>query len=223
MIYLKETYENYIGYKNSTDCNIDYLENDSWYFLYLSNGDFRIQCSIEKKNPKSEDQIDFETNYKNLPDTNAKYNSVVEVSDSAPFARPDFKTRRDGDSAWREVEADSINTSEYKLLNERYVSGGECIVIGAKKGDWISAEVNDKDGVIPEIYRDALTENYPTVSQYVIRANMSPDSSSKIYTLNTYPLNAKLTPGLYLMIKYHASSEIGTRSFVSNYYLSEKL
>jgi len=90
-------------------------------------------------------------------------------------------------------------------------------------GDWISAEVNDKDGVIPEIYRDALTENYPTVSQYVIRANMSPDSSSKIYTLNTYPLNAKLTPGLYLMIKYHASSEIGTRSFVSNYYLSEKL
>ena len=152
-----------------------------------------------------------------------KLPTPVEVKDQPPFAKPDFRTKRNGAVTWIDVLADEVKNSDFHILSELYVSGGECIVIDSKKGDWISAEVVDKDGVIPLAYRDELAEDYPTVAEYVVRANLPPKQGSSIYTLDTYPLNAKISSGLYLRIKYHASSESGTRSFISNYYLTQKL
>ena len=146
---------------------------------------------------------------------------VVTTTQPPPFAKPDFRTKRDGAQTWITVTANDNQDSDYYLTAERYVSGGECLVVNAELGDWISAEVVDKDGVIPEIYRPIIAEDYPTINKYVIRANVMPGDNK--YVLDTYPLNAKITPGLYLRITYHASSEVGNRQFIANYYLTEKL
>lgn len=148
---------------------------------------------------------------------------AVKVEEQPPFAKPDYRTKRDGASTWVDVIENAVAQVDYQLTEERYVSGGECIVVGAKKGDWISAEVVDANGLIPEAYRASLCEAWPVVAEYVIKANLVPNENAKEYILNTYPLNAKISAGLVLRIKYHASSEVGTRSFVSNYYLTKKI
>lgn len=146
---------------------------------------------------------------------------IIAQPEPEPFAKPSFRTKRDGAPSWIDIGPDSNLNSDYYITEERYVSGGEVLTIDAKKGDWISAEVIDIDGVLPEIYRPVLAENYPTLNKYVIRANILPGTNK--YVLDTYPLNAKITPGFYLRITYHTSAELGTRSFIANYYLTQKL
>lgn len=220
---IKLSYQEFITYKNRTNSSIDFIENDIMYDLYLSNSGFHITTTVKKSDPAEADQIDFETNYKNLTETNSQTNTKTEVSEQVPFAKPDYRTKRNGAASWADVVAGSSISNDFYVPEELHISGGECIITNAKKGDWISAEVRDTDGVIPQIHRESLCENYPTVAQYVIRANLVPTSDSFIYILNTYPLNAKITAGLYLRITYHSSDEVGTRSFTTNYYLTKKL
>jgi hypothetical protein len=147
----------------------------------------------------------------------------VKVLESPPFAKPDYRTKRDATGAWLEVAASETKVVDYVLNEERYVTGGEIIYFGAKKGDWIEAEVNDPYGYIPEPYRAALCENHPTVAKYIIKKWLKPSDSYESFTIDTYPLNAKISAGLSLRIVYHATSEAGSRSIAINYHLTKRL
>jgi hypothetical protein len=142
-----------------------------------------------------------------------------------PFAEPDFRTKRDGTASWITVSPSSNQVIDFLLTEERYVTGGEIIFKNAKQGDYISAEVYDTDSVIPEPYRAPLCEAWPSVSKYVVKKWLVPTEVDKYgsFTIDTYPLNAKISAGLYLRVAYHSSAESGNREVAINYHLTKKI
>jgi len=150
----------------------------------------------------------------------------VLVIENVPFAKPDYRTKRNATSSWITCSENSTTTSDFQLTAEFYISGGQILVKNAKEGDYISAEVYDVDQVIPSPYRSALCEAWPSVAKYVVKQWLLPSIDGYGYdrtTIDTYPLNAKLTAGLYLRVNYHATSDSGNRKMAVNYFLTKKL
>lgn len=149
------------------------------------------------------------------------YVQQVAVLEQTPFAKPDFRTKRDATPSVVTVEPGSFATLDLVLTEERYVSGGEIIYRNAELGDYVTAEIVDSLGVIPAPYRAALCEAWPTVAKYVEKSWIDPQRSSR--TVDTYPLNAKIPAGLCLRVTYIAVNLGATRSVVANYHLTKKL
>lgn len=154
------------------------------------------------------------------------------VTISAPFAEPLYRTKMDATS---EVVTIAVTNNpevpyieavtDFLLTEEYYVSGGELGATNVQMGDYITAEVHDRDGVIPAPYRVALCENWPTVAKYIkknwmILKTVSTNASIKI---DTRPLTAKVTAGLYLRVTYYAKNTGSNRQIVMNYDLTKKL
>jgi len=149
--------------------------------------------------------------------------TITEQADPPPFAAPTFRTKKDATDAKQTCDPNALKEIDYKMLEERYVSGGGILIVNAQPGDYLTASVYDKDGVIPEAYRPALCEAWPIVAEYLPK-QWVPATSDKVYQyINTYPLNAKITPGLYLRITYHAVDEGIARDIYVNYDLTKRL
>jgi hypothetical protein len=110
------------------------------------------------------------------------------------------------------------------------VSGGDLVIENAELGDYIVAQVEDLDGVIPSAYRAALCEAWPIVAKYINKSWVLVTTPGTIqagaitsHSIDTYPLNAKITAGLYLCIEYHAVSTGLTRRVGAAYHLTKKL
>jgi hypothetical protein len=149
----------------------------------------------------------------------------VDVKTSPPFAQPDYRTKRDANAAWVTCPSNSSTNIDFILAEERYVTGGEIIYKNIKEGDYITAEVNDINSVIPSPYRSALCENWPTIAKYIVKKFLFPTEPDKYgsFEINTYPLNAKISAGLCLRITLHTTAEAGDRKAVINYSLTKKL
>ena len=152
---------------------------------------------------------------------------LVEQVDPPPFAAPTYRTKFDKTGSIVEVEKNNSVSIDYQIGSELYVFGGEGVAKNAEFGDYITAEINDKDSVIPEGYRAAMCENWPTVASYANMWLMVSDSVAnnpftKIY-INTYPLIAKISAGLYLRVTYHAIDTGSTREVALNYFLDKKI
>lgn len=145
----------------------------------------------------------------------------LSVIETPPFAAPTFRTKRDATSSIIEVAAGGTETIDYILTEERYAQGGEIIYSGAQIGDYMSAEIYDVNSIIPEAYRAALCENWPSVAKYIIKHWINPEKPGQV--IDTYPLNARITPGLALRIVYTAANSGNTRKVGINYFLSKKL
>ena len=146
---------------------------------------------------------------------------VTSLPEALPFAQPTYRTKR---SAVASVSSCAINTSQaidFQLTAERYVSGGKILVENAEFGDYVTASVYDLDSLIPSPYRAALCEAWPVVGEYIVKEFIDPLTQS--VEVNTYPLNAKLTAGLYLRVTYFAINAGSTRNIAVNYYLTKKL
>jgi len=151
---------------------------------------------------------------------------VTEQPEPAPFAQPTYRTKHDATTTLIDIAKDSSGNIDFALSAERYVSGGKMIIKNAEMGDYITACVYDYNSVIPEAYRTALCENWPIVSEYVTKRWIEIVDSNSIYTvqeIDTRPLNAKITAGLYLRISYHATAEGTARKIGVNYDLTTKL
>lgn len=147
--------------------------------------------------------------------------SVVSQPEQQPFAAPTFRTKWDATPDTVTMEANSTQTIDYILPEERYVHGGEILYSGSKLGDWVSASIVDSQGLIPEPYRAALAEDYPTIATYITR-HYIPEGVG-FQNIQTYPLNAKVTQGLVLRVTIRTCAKSGTREFGINYYLTKKL
>lgn len=157
----------------------------------------------------------------------------ISVNSQPPFAEPDYRTKRDANSEWVVCPENIATTLDFALTEERYASGGEIIFKNTKEGDWISAEVYDVLGLIPDIpygdtgltYRQALAEEWPSVAKYIVKKWLEPTAVDGYgsFMIDTYPLNARITAGLFLRITYHASAELGERKCAVNYHLTQKL
>lgn len=155
--------------------------------------------------------------------------AVQSIPDPTPFAQPTYRTKRNASG----VVACALNVTtvvDFQMTSTLYVSGGMLIIENAEFGDYVTAEVYDTDGVIPAPYRAALCEAWPSVAIYVLKlfipvrvpGSVQAGSVSQI-EINTYPLNAKITPGLYLRMSYTAVNSGLGRRVGMNYYLAKKL
>lgn len=147
------------------------------------------------------------------------------ITDTPPFARPDFRTKMSASASIAECAINSSTNMDFQIAEERYISGGSCSIKNAKFGDYITAEVYDKDSVIPEAYRENLCEDWPCVAKYIEKRWVLVDDDTKNINIffDTYPLNAKISAGLYLRITYNAINEGSTREVVINYNLTKQL
>lgn len=203
--------------------SLNYHKKGDYYIVLAFDGPVVYKCEIELEVPKSLEQEDFENNYKNLENTNTKFNGLVEVTNTVPFAKPEYRTKRSSNQEWITCSSNTVTNLDYLITEERYVSGGEIIYKDAKEGDYIVASIYDKDGVIPEHYRASLAENYPTVATYIEKKWIKPVVGYDSFLIDTYPLNARITAGLYLRVTYYSSNEFGDRKCVVNYHLTKKL
>ena len=156
--------------------------------------------------------------------------SISSLPEAEPFALPSYRTKRNATEDIVTIQSGTTETIDFKLDSERYVSGGCLIIENAEFGDYCTAEVIDIDGVIPTLYRTELCENYPTVASYIDKEFIKVKTPGSItvgsitqHEIDTYPLNAKITAGLYLRITYIAVSSGLDRRACVNYYLTKKL
>ena len=172
-------------------------------------------------------------NHTGVPLTYAQAVTTVAVQsqpDPVPFAQPTYRTKRDAIAALVSCARNTSADIPFKVVSERYVSGGTLVVENAEMGDWVEAYVGDNDGVIPAPYRAALCEAWPVVASYIAREYVNvrePGSifpgTVSVHDIVTYPLNARITAGLYLCIVYHAVDVGLIRRVGVNYNLTKKL
>jgi hypothetical protein len=181
--------------------------------LALSNGD--LVYNDGTNNLGLSDAVDHIKGY--LP-------KQVAISEQPPFAKPDYRTKRDRTPSIVTVAPSSQEIIDFQLTEERYASGGSIIFDGAEIGDWVEAQIHDTNSVIPAPYRSAevgLCENWPIVASYIL-GQWVPKGSGML-EINTYPLNAKITAGLFLRVIYHAANTGSNRQIGVNYHLTKKL
>lgn len=147
--------------------------------------------------------------------------SSVKVEESPPFATPTYRTKRSRTNSIITISPNETKHIDFQMTHELYASGGGVIYTGAELGDHVTACIYDKDEIIPQPYRAALCESWPTVAEYIV-GEWVPKGDGR-YEINTYPLNAKITAGLYLRITYVAADAGADRKIGVNYYLSKKL
>jgi len=145
------------------------------------------------------------------------------VISQPPFAEPTYRTKRAAIASVVEVAAGATENLDFQLTADRYVTGGDVCVKNAVLGDHITACIYDKDSVIPEAYRAALCEAWPVVATYVEKAFLLIQGEHSTMTMDTYPLNAKVTAGLYMRITYHAVNSGETRQAITNYHFTKRL
>lgn len=143
------------------------------------------------------------------------------ITNKTPFADPIYRTKYDGIDAIVEIAPGAAEDMDFQLVEERYIKGGRIVYANAQLGDHVHAEVYDKDGVIPEEFRAALCENWPTVAAYIDVTWINPTSGE--LQMDTAPLIAKVPAGLYFRLRYHACAEGTTRKVAVTYFLLKEL
>jgi hypothetical protein len=185
---------------------------DIWFKDELSSGDQTILSNLVTAHVNTP-----------LPENEVKPVIVESLPEPQPFATPTYRTKLNATANILTVAPNTNAEIQYKLLEERYVTGGALIVKNAKLGDYITAEVEDVDAIIPAPYRAALCEAWPVISTYIEKNWVEVQGEYSIMKINTYPLNAKITPGLYLCLHYHAVNSGVDREIAVNYHLTKKL
>lgn len=154
--------------------------------------------------------------------------STVDVEALPPFAEPLYRTKLAATAAGVTIEPGASGNIDFTLSAERWIYGGEGLIINAEPGDWFEAQVVDANSIIPEAYRAALCEaspGWPVVNTYVIKQwVMVPGAGQNaMFKINTYPLIAKVTQGLVLRTIYHATSAGSARVVYANIHKTMKL
>jgi len=144
----------------------------------------------------------------------------TKITEIPPFAAPDYRTKDNATPSILTIEANSTGTIDFPIASELYVSGGDLIIENALLGDYVTAEVRDIDNLIPEAFREALCEDHPTVAKYIEKKWICPIHGCSI---DTRPLNAKISQGLYLRVTYTAIDSGSDRKLGVNYRLTKKL
>lgn len=196
---------------------MQYSERNDRYDIYASDGPFIWSYSIIKEIPASAEQTDFETNFK------TKANQKV-GNETQPFAIPSYRTKRMAIAAPVLCPKNSTTEILYKLTQEFFTKGGCLIVENPQFGDYVFAEVVDIDGVIPAPYRAALCEAWPVVAAYILKEYVEVNGATLVvHRIDTQPLSAKITSGLYLSLHYVAVNSGVDRNMLINYYMNKRL
>jgi hypothetical protein len=231
-----QTFKNFISTRN---LSIQYISFNGNYYMKGFDSFFTLECSLPLDRTSCDDTVDFEDNFKANGNKSPTQSIIVQsqptsvissMPDPTPFAQPTYRTKRDAIPSLISVDPGNVGDIDYKLPTELYVSGGDIVIENAELGDYLVAYVEDMDGMIPSPYRTTLCEAWPVVAKYINKTFIMVTQPGTIlagamttHTIDTYPLNAKITTGLYLCIEYHAVNSGLTRRIAVNYHLTKKL
>lgn len=147
---------------------------------------------------------------------------TVSITSQIPFAEPTHRTKFNATADTVVVVPGEESFIDFKILCTSAAAWGGCIIYkNAEFGDHVTAEVYDLDGIIPEAYRAATCEAWPSVAKYLVRAWVNPIAGQ--LSVDSRPLSAKISQGLYLRVTYHATEEGIDRKVAVNYFLTKKL
>ena len=118
--------------------------NEDTVLQAIADSDYQIHDSVGAISSIS-DQIDWLKNH-----------TPIKVDELQPFAEPTYRTKRNATGSIVSCPINQSTVIDFQMTEERYVSGGTLIAKNVEFGDYICAEVYDKDSVIPEAYRAAL-------------------------------------------------------------------
>jgi len=201
-------------YSISDEVRVSWAESDS-VISAITSGDVIVHGVSGAITEGISKQIDWLKNY--MP-------HLLEVEKMPPFAEPLHRTKKDATSDIITCPKNTVTTVLYDVDEEMYVSGGDMIIRNAQFGDYVSADVHDTDAVIPEAYRPFLCENWPIVATYILKQYIRFEGRDyTVHTIDTKPLNAKITGGLKLRVSYHAVDSGVDREVGVNYDLTKAL
>jgi hypothetical protein len=204
MSYLKEEYNSFITYKIDTNSSIHFTENERYYFLYLTNGDFAIETIITKSDPvvAGSDQEDFETNHKIK--ANKKSSQI-----NHPFSSKELEEGKKLYSRTHGKEFDLVLGSNNLAFTVPYaeVKINEIEIMGAELGDSVSFLVLDS-----EVGTYSTIPNYP-LNQFGFDVKCSAGSYRR---KSNY--DADLYQGMQLYMVYNSKS---AKKVYINYVLHE--
>jgi hypothetical protein len=199
--------------------NLQYVSLNGYYLVTASDGPLTLYCRIPiSAEPLAEsEQYDFERNYKQ------NCNKILSIE--RPFADPLFRTKVNACEQIASISPGESSSVDFRMPEELYLYGGNIIIVNPQLGDFIQCSIYDKDSVIPEAYRSAICENWPTVALYIVKqfVEVPAEGTSVKDGLDTRPLIAKITAGLYLRLNYTATQSGIARQVAVNYNLLKKL
>jgi hypothetical protein len=153
--------------------------------------------------------------------------SVSSLPAAQPFATPTYRNKHDAVPAPVTCPDNTATAIDYQIAATEYTYGGEIIVQGAEFGDWLSAEIYDKDSIIPSFARSALCEAWPSVAKYIIKKYLPVEEAGETVSaiIDTRPLIAQIPAGLYLRVTYNAiaATDAPDRKAIVNYFLLKAL
>lgn len=122
--------------------SIQYIDRGKFYEIFSLDGLVLFSTSIIKTDPENTDQQDFEANFKDGIQTNEKITQQVSITESVSDIIP-------APDAFNFTATANSTTNHDFLLNEAYlVKGAAFLSPDAAYGDYIKAQLIDKDNVL---------------------------------------------------------------------------
>lgn len=133
------TFKSLITPKNLT---VQYIDRGKFYEIFSLDGQILFSTSVIKTDPENVDQQDFEDNFKDDIHTNKKVSQQVVVTEAPSDVIP-------APNAFNFTANANSTTNHDFLLDEAYiVKGAAFLSPDAAYGDFIQAQIIDKDNVL---------------------------------------------------------------------------
>lgn len=193
------------AFLTSKQINVQYIDMDDQYAIFSSDGIFYMFCQMPKSSPASDEQTDFETNFKS--NGNKKLSTAVQ-----PFAD---KTLPNGKKLFTRIHGISVNVQGSPDTIDFVVPYAACKisgieVIGGHIGDKVSFQVLDTPtGTLSGV------PNY-MLNQFGFDMNVAKD----FYNYKSM-YDADLIQNMKLRVIYDATDEAFPRPIYINFILHE--
>lgn len=206
---------NYTDFKTmmiakETNNVIQYEDQTTQYKLWFYDGIDKYSCFVEITDPANDDQLDFETNYKD----NANKPIGPKAPDSTPYVRVTEKTVGKYLQLYGfEIECPKNETTNYdiKWTTDIEFTGAKAFDEKGIKGNYSNMQLIDKDNILGYGAGFILHEFGKKVPSYILNNGCDINTTTA----------ATINQGLYIRIQYvNNSQEEDTTVFVAlKYYL----
>lgn len=162
-------------------------DEDVWddsYYIFALDQHLVYECRLLKSETPSADQVDFETNYKDLANFAIGFRAY-------PFASGDFDFK--GDASFDTCTAGQNKDIDYAFAEQLYVNGGSIVLEGSVVGDWIEVNV--------------IHPTYGAIKTYIKKRFVpaAPAGSATPMMEIETPYAGKIPAGLKLRLTYHST------------------
>lgn len=193
---------------DSQDMRVKYIDTGKRYLIQAFDGDFVLETNLLKSASPSDDQTDFENNYK------ANANKKL-VPDTDAYARTDqFAFAGEGFTSSAPRNGSTTNL-DYKITAERYINGIQILCSNTGAGDKAAFQIVDKDNI------------FGAGANYVLQefaTNWQIADSNQDQGILQLPFRGKIPANCYVRIKYTAVNNVlgGNVTVAINLFLHRK-